>query len=713
MDDVRTTAFEDLPRDREGHFVLRLYAAIYRVIEHLRRLEGVGGLPLEELFQRFGFLGEYFEEMRRRMPGELTWAAAGEWWEREIASWEERCAQHLPLRALGASAGLSFESLAAFSIVGLVEEDSRFGTLFAELQQPIAQRRPTTELVGRIAGGNAEGAADPWRVVRPLISAGFVEAVDAQGSRSEWALRVPHEVWDALRRPLDERPIAGCRLVPRERAPHSSDLIVPEELRERMLRLPALLARGEIGVLVVRAAPGADSDRCMATIAAACGRGCLEIGPTALRDARSVERLGPICTLDHALPVLRFDLAPGETIELPELRGYRGPVGVVLGNEGGVRLPAGVTAVTVELPPADPELRRRHWEAALGVRRLADADAVVRTFRVGGAYIHELARNADALSRLEGRAQVELADVRRAARALNRQQLDTLAARMPTSTGWDGLVVRESTAERLRELEDRCAHREALASRLGTACDGDPLRGVRALFTGASGTGKTFAARVLATELGMDLYRVDLAAIVNKYIGETEKNLHQVLTRAEALDVVLLLDEGDALLGQRTEVRSANDRYANLETNYLLQRLESYQGVVVITTNLGENLDRAFQRRMDVVVTFFPPQAEERRRILELHLPADHRVDAAFLERVALQCELTGGQLRNVAVQAVVAALAAERARVDARDLDRALRSEYRKAGGTYPLAAESSHARRDGGVAAFLESFVEEERVS
>ena len=125
---------------------------------------------------------------------------------------------------------------------------------------------------------------------------------------------------------------------------------------------------------------------------------------------------------------------------------------------------------------------------------------------------------------------------------------------------------------------------------------------MRALFSGASGTGKTLAARILAAELGMDLYRVDLASVINKYIGETEKNLHRVLARAEELDIILLLDEGDALLGQRTDVKSSNDRYANLETNYLLQRLESYQGIVLVTTNAAQNIDSAFQRRMDVVV---------------------------------------------------------------------------------------------------------------
>src|SRR5690606_13371462 len=139
-------------------------------------------------------------------------------------------------------------------------------------------------------------------------------------------------------------------------------------------------------------------------------------------------------------------------------------------------------------------------------------------------------------------------------------------------------------------------------------------------------------ARILAAELGMDLYQIDLSAVVNKFVGETEKNLHRALTAAEELDVVLLLDEGDSLLAKRSEVKGANDRYANLETNFLLQRLEAYEGIVLITTNAAENIDPAFQRRMDVVVPFAPPGPEERLAIWQLHLPADHAVGPALLE---------------------------------------------------------------------------------
>src|SRR5205823_345821 len=175
------------------------------------------------------------------------------------------------------------------------------------------------------------------------------------------------------------------------------------------------------------------------------------------------------------------------------------------------------------------------------------------------------------------------------------------------------------THSELMMLIARCRQRERLGTFVGEALH-DLGPGVRALLKGPSGTGKTLAARMLAGELDMDLYRVDLAAVVNKYIGETEKNLERVFALAEELDVILLLDEGDALLTQRTGVQSANDRYANLETNYLLQRLEAFEGIIIVTTNAGERIDSAFQRRLDVVVNFRPPEATERWSIWQLHL---------------------------------------------------------------------------------------------
>jgi SpoVK/Ycf46/Vps4 family AAA+-type ATPase len=234
----------------------------------------------------------------------------------------------------------------------------------------------------------------------------------------------------------------------------------------------------------------------------------------------------------------------------------------------------------------------------------------------------------------------------------------------------------DETLRDLTDLERRCRHREHLGE---TNC------GVRALFRGPSGTGKTLSARLLASVLQKDLYRLDLSAVVNKYIGETEKNLERVLSRAEELDVILLVDEGDALLTQRTSVQSSNDRYANLETNYLLQRLERFDGILIVTTNGGDRIDAAFERRMDVVVDFLQPQPSERWDIWQMHLPSRHAVEADFLNDVAARCALGGGQIRNAVLHASLLALDAGRP-VDTAMIDTAVRREYRKLGAVCPL---------------------------
>jgi SpoVK/Ycf46/Vps4 family AAA+-type ATPase len=275
--------------------------------------------------------------------------------------------------------------------------------------------------------------------------------------------------------------------------------------------------------------------------------------------------------------------------------------------------------------------------------------------------------------------------VREATRALSREVLDNLAVRESARGDWDQLVCGDETRQELATLEARCRQREDLAQRVGPALSNSLNAGVRALLKGPSGTGKTLAARVLANVLGMDLYRVDLSAVVNKYIGETEKNLHRIFSRAEELDVMLLFDEGDALLGRRTNVQTANDRYANLETNFLLQRIESHEGIVLITSNAAEHIDTAFQRRMDVVIEFRAPGAAERLDIWQLHLPPQHGLPEPFLDEVAQRCALTGGQIRNAVLHAALLS-ASGRGRMAQAHLESAIRREYRKLGTVCPL---------------------------
>ncbi|MGW4885333.1 ATP-binding protein, partial [Streptomyces murinus] len=281
---------------------------------------------------------------------------------------------------------------------------------------------------------------------------------------------------------------------------------------------------------------------------------------------------------------------------------------------------------------------------------------------------------------LAGRA-VRPDDLRAAVRAQNGAGLARLARRVEPAVGWDDLVLPAPTHRGLRELAVRARHREQVLGQWRMRPGGGRGRGVIALFAGESGTGKTMSAEVVAADLGMDLYVVDLSTVVDKYIGETEKNLERIFTEASAVNAVLLFDEADAIFGKRSQVKDAHDRNANIESAYLLQRMESFDGIAVLTTNLRANLDEAFTRRLDVIADFPVPDAGQRlalwERCLGGRLPRAADLDLGFC---ADRFELAGGSIRACAVTA--AYLAAEAGLpLSMRQLMTAITQEYRKLG--------------------------------
>jgi MoxR-like ATPase len=273
------------------------------------------------------------------------------------------------------------------------------------------------------------------------------------------------------------------------------------------------------------------------------------------------------------------------------------------------------------------------------------------------------------------------ADLVGAARRQGTDGLTGEAQRVDSTFAWNDLVLPADRIDQLVALRDRLRHRDLVHDRWGFAARLGAARGVAALFTGPSGTGKTMAAGVLAEALGLELYRIDLAGVVSKYIGETEKNLARVFAAARSANVVLFFDEADALFGKRTEVRDAHDRYANLEVAYLLQQIETYDGLVVLATNLRKNVDEAFLRRLQFVIEFPMPDAEQRRRIWRQIWPAAAPLDPALdLDGLAARYELSGGSIRNVAVEAAFAAAAAG-CPIGPDQVRDALRHEHRKLG--------------------------------
>jgi SpoVK/Ycf46/Vps4 family AAA+-type ATPase len=269
-------------------------------------------------------------------------------------------------------------------------------------------------------------------------------------------------------------------------------------------------------------------------------------------------------------------------------------------------------------------------------------------------------------------------DLDTAVRRLASGRLENLAVRIAPRRTWDDLVLPRHQERQLRELVARY--------RLSTTVYDDwgfrpiPSSGIVALFAGPSGTGKTLAVEVIGHALNLDVYKIDLSTVVSKYIGETEKNLEQIFSAASSANLVLFFDEADAIFGKRSEVADAHDRYANIEVAYLLQRLERYDGIVAMATNLRANIDDAFLRRIHVHVEFRDPDEQERLRIWQLSFPPSAPAEELDLPWLAKQFRITGGNIRNAALTAAFFAAEDDRP-IAMQDVVRGLDREFEKIG--------------------------------
>jgi len=673
--------FKDVPTTPAGHFDLFFLAAAAYLTR--RAVQAFG--TREAVFEAFPFLQAYDERLAGREPDDLADEKAERWWAKALLAWEKKCKAHLPLRDLRAKFGLSHSSLILLIIIGLVEEDSRFGAVFESLNEFSADKRLTFGMLNGWQREENKGVS-AYSTVYELYDLGLVEFGNTENPRSEWTLQISTVLWDVLR---GENQLGSGDWV-KYTAPKDllslEKLILPDALRQQLALLPKLVERGDIQAVIIRGANHNSRKTILGALASSLGLGLLEAKNFEIKDNERWKIMGTLAVLLKAMPVFSLDVAPSETVEFPAISTAVKAFGIALGKQGGVGGAAAERAVTLTINLPEETERREHWQSCLGDAETDEIDEISERFRLSGGNIRRAAKLAGSYAVLANRKKVTLADVQQATRALNRQALDTLAIYLePLDADLSFLAVREETLSDLRQLEERCRIRENLRNHVGAGLRGQLQAGVRALFNGTSGTGKTYAARLLAAVLQKDIYRLDLSTVVNKYIGDTEKNLARIFALVEELDVILLLDEGDALLTQRTSVGSANDRYANLETNYLLQRLESFEGILFVTTNASDRIDSAFQRRMDTVVEFVAPDASERQQIWQLHLPENNAVASNRLQEIVQRCDLTGGQIRNIALHAASLALG-EKNDLCTRHLEAAVRREYRKTGAICPL---------------------------
>jgi len=587
------------------------------------------------------------------------------------------------LEGIARALGLDLLEAAVLAVCAAPQLSPRLGRLYAYLQDDITRKLPTPVLVGRLLEGEGVTAADVLRAFDRGAALRRLGAITLLGDErtplAERAIRVADRVAAVLLGGrMDDPPSPGrMRMV-----------ALPEHDHGRQDAVAAISAilRHDSRLPVVLAGPDAE-----ALLATAFGLPLVVVHVRDLEDPELLSGAALIGALEGRPVVFGGleDVEPGDRARIlravagrPERTVFAAPsrsAALALGDS---------TVLLVEAPPPDFAERRRAWAQ---LTDSADIDEAAAKFRLSMGQLVEAAEVARLAAAARGDEVPTAADLDAGARQASSARLGELAARLPPGHGWDELVVPARQLDLLRSISAYLRHRDRVLSEWGYERSVARTQGLKVLFAGESGTGKTMAAQVLAAELGLELFRVDLATVVSKYIGETEKNLDRIFDAADGSNAILFFDEADALFGKRSEISDSHDRYANIEVAYLLQRMEGYAGAVILATNFRRNIDDAFVRRLDFVIDFPFPDAADRKRIWTLLLPQEAPlgpdIDVDFL---AHKFKLSGGSIRNCSLSAAFQA-ADDDAVIGMRHLVRAVALEYGKQG-RLTLAADFEH---------------------
>ncbi len=653
----KKTAFSGITPDAAAHFRLSVLGTVL----HMANLYDSGDAD------HFAFIADYQNECARLLA--ISKIPAAKDWQAKLIEWAGE-GTYLPLNRLS-HAGLDPLSLQLLLSIAAVDEDAQLAYIVEA-----DGSRPT--IGGLIAlwrrASTPDNAAEIRNHLLDMIALNLIEVINPDASRSEWALRVPAVILDIISGTQPRIPSALFEYS--QNLPDPKSWIIAKKEAVSPEKLGTILAQSDRQLLLIRG-PKHNGRKTLVRMAAkVAGKNCLSVGSDVINDPVRWALYCRTAWLCNALLLIEVELTPGETLRLPNCGTMSGPIAIVAGSHGAVEMPDNWPIMRTNLPIAPANIRKSHWRAA-GLAMLADP-LKNKILTSGTIYrTSQSARNA-AINQEDKSITIDM--VESSIRTLRDARLDALATPIGNLARRDPLVLPERWQTEFDTILMRCQRREEVDSLNGNI-------GVRALFSGPSGTGKSLAAMHVAAILGKDLYRIDLSATVNKYIGETEKALERTLAAAEELDIVLLLDEGDALMTKRTDVSNANDRYANLETNFLLQRIENFTGIILITTNDSARIDSAFARRMDAVLNFSAPDAGTRHKILT-KLLGNHGVSEAFLLDVAARCDLNGGQLKNIVLHAQLLAKNNAKRRVSDVELRAAIIREYQKSDAIPPLKA-------------------------
>jgi hypothetical protein len=601
-----------------------------------------------------------------------------------------------PLGRIIAGFGLNELDVSILLLCLAPELDQRYERLYAFLQDDVTQRRPTVNLLMNIIGGDAAGRFAVWERLHannPLRQHHLVEC-SPEPSR-------PNATFITYHVRMDRR-IVGYLLgdaAPDERISDAITLFMPGEPAAETERSYDFAVDDPVHNGPLMLLYGRDELSKMAFARSFCSQHSL---PLLLVDlARFAHNSTPDETLwrltlretllnNSLIYVAGWHHAPDEQQEiqqkiwrdLQKLNRASFLSSQDLWEPTNNDRMRAMLRLPFDLP--DFYARRALWREGLknaGVSaESVEIDEIADKFRFSSEQISRAIYTALDWATTDQRA-VTTADLYRGAQAHASLKLDQLAKRIVPRYTWDDLILPPDQIAQIEELIARARHAAKVHHDWGFGERGMPIRRVSALFAGESGTGKTLAAEVIAGELGLVMYKIDLSAVVSKYIGETEKNLKTIFDEAQSGNAILFFDEADALLGKRSEVKDAHDRYANIEVAYLLQQIEAYDGVAIMATNLRQNVDEAFTRRLDFVVDFPFPDEEYRYHIWRVHFP--QRAPLARdvnLHDVAARYRLAGGNIRNAALASAYLA-AADGDEITMNHIRRAVRREHQKMG--------------------------------
>jgi hypothetical protein len=595
-----------------------------------------------------------------------------------------------PLVRLVALFGLNSLDCYILMLTLAPELDRRYERLYGYLQDDVSQRRPTVNLMMNLLGGSVPERFAVWERLAPTLplrAHSIIECLPDPGQHHPiflaHHLKVDHRILAYLLG--EETPDQRLKTAIWNEKPGAQSL--PDTVRHAFPESPMIYMHGTKGA----------------------GR-----GPAA----------AALCA-EYGLPLLRADLVQLGKLEIPFALAWKLALREARLSNAAILFEGWESCLDDELqPPADfwsalqrferpvflsgaemwephnsdrtrlllrvamgiPEYdaRRQAWEATLESQSITiderSLDELVTKFKLTPEQISNAVHTAVDLAFSRGES-VRATDLYAGAQAHTSMKLGRLARRVIPRYRWDDLILPPDRLEQLQEICARVRYAHTVNQRWGYIRRVAASPGVTVLFAGESGTGKTLAAEVIANDLGLALYKIDLSTVVSKYIGETEKNLSLVFNAAEASNAVLFFDEADALFGKRSEVKDAHDRYANLEVAYLLQQLEAYEGIAILATNLRQNLDEAFTRRLSFMVDFPFPEKEYRQHIWASHFPAEAPLGSdVSLTELADRYPLAGGNIRNAALAAAYLA-AADGGTITMAHIRNAIRREHQKMG--------------------------------